>query len=82
MLSKFDDYPIHQTPEPILHVATASRNAYDRYWFNGYADDGSWYLGIGAAVYPNLGIMDCGVSLVIDGEQHAFHAARLASRAT
>ena len=76
MLSKFDDYPIHQTSEPILHVATASRNAYDRYWFNGYADDGSWYLGIGAAVYPNLGIMDCGVSLVIDGEQHAFHASR------
>jgi hypothetical protein len=80
MLSKFDDYPIHQTPEPILHVATASRNAYDRYWFNGYADDGGWYFGIGAAVYPNLGIMDCGLSLVIDGEQHAFHASRRAPR--
>ena len=67
MLSKLDDYPIHQTPEPIAIPATSDRNAYDRYWFNGYARDGSFYLGIGSAIYPNLGIMDCGFSLVIDG---------------
>ena len=78
MLSRFDDYPIHQTSEPIAHPATSDRNVYDRYWFNGYQDDGAFYFGIGAALYPNLGIMDCGLSLVIDGEQHAFHASRRA----
>jgi len=78
MLSRFDDYPIHQTPEPIAHVATSDRNAYDRYWFNGYAEDGEFYFGIGLAIYPNLGIMDCGFSIVRDGEQHAFHASRRA----
>ena len=77
-LTKFDDYPIHQTTHPIARTATSDRNAYDRFWFNGYQDDGAFYLGIGAAVYPNLGIMDCGFSLVIDGEQHAFHASRRA----
>ena len=76
MLSRFDDYPIHQTPEPIAHPATPNRNTYDRYWFNGYAEDGEFYFGIGAAVYPNLGIMDCGFSIVRDGEQHAFHGSR------
>ena len=78
MLSKFDDYPIHQTSQPIAQPATGDRNAYDRYWFNGYQDDGEFYFGIGAALYPNLGILDCGLSVVADGEQHAFHGSRRA----
>ena len=63
MLTKFDDYPIHQTPEPLAIVATTDRHAYDRYWFNGYQDDGEFYFGIGAAVFPNLGIVDLTVAL-------------------
>ena len=78
MLSKMDDYPIHQTSHPIAQPASSDRHVYDRYWFNGYQDDGGFYIGIGAAIYPNLRIMDCGFSLVIDGEQHAFHASRRA----
>ena len=61
MLSRFDDYPIHQTPQPIAHPATSDRNAYDRYWFNGYADDGEFYFGIGMGLYPHRGILDCGL---------------------
>jgi hypothetical protein len=80
VLSKFDDYPIHQTALPIAQPATGDRNAYDRYWFNGYQDDGEFYFGIGAALYPNLGILDCGFSIVRNGEQHAFHASRRAPR--
>ncbi len=78
MLTKFDDYPIHQTPEPIAQPASSDRNVYDRYWFNGYQDDGEFYFGIGSAIYPNLGIQDCGFSIVRGDEQHAFHASRRA----
>jgi hypothetical protein len=78
VLSRFDDYPVHQTAEPVAHVATGDRNAYDRYWFNGYADDGEFYFGVGMAIYPNRGILDCGFSIVRGGEQHAFHASRRA----
>jgi len=78
MLSKLDDYPIHQTSEPVAIPATSDRNVYDRYWWNGYQDDGAFMFGIGAALYPNLGIMDCSLSLVVDGEQHSFHASRRA----
>ena len=78
MLSKFDDYPIHQTPEPIAQPATSDRNFYDRYWFNGYAADGEFYFGIGLGYYPHRHVMDCGFSIVRDGEQHAFHASRRA----
>jgi hypothetical protein len=78
MLSEFDDYPIHQTAAPIAHPISGDRNHYDRYWFNGYQDDGEFYFGIGAARYPNLGILDCGFSIVREGEQHAFHGSRRA----
>ena len=30
MLTKGDDYPIHQTPEPVAHPASSDRNVYDR----------------------------------------------------
>lgn len=78
MLSRFDDYPIHQTPEPIAQPAATDRNVYDRYWFNGYDRDGEFYFGVGMGLYPNRGILDCGFSIVRDGEQHAFHASRRA----
>ncbi len=78
MLSKFDDYPIHQTPEPIAVPQSSDRNVYDRYWFNGYDKDGEFYFGIGLGFYPNLKIMDCGFSIARDGVQHAFHASRRA----
>jgi hypothetical protein len=79
MLNKLDDFPIHQTPEPIAHPATTDRNAYDRTWFNGYAPDGSYYFGIGMAIYPHRGIMDCAFSVVRPGGlQHCFYGSRRA----
>jgi hypothetical protein len=79
MLNKLDDFPIHQTPEPIAHPATSDRNVYDRTWFNGYAKDGSYYFGIGMAVYPHRGILDCAFSVVEpDGRQHCFYGSRRA----
>ncbi|MGI9288095.1 MAG: hypothetical protein ACR2P1_22110 [Pseudomonadales bacterium] len=78
MLSKFDDYPIHQTAKPLFHTASSDRFTYDRYWYNGHAGDGAFYFGIALCRYPNLGILDCGFSLVIDGHQYAFHGSRRA----
>jgi hypothetical protein len=79
MLTRFDDYPVHQTPEPVAHPASSDRNVYDRYWFNGYQDDGEFYFAAGMGLYPNRGIIDCGFSIGRDGEQHAFHASKRAS---
>lgn len=79
MLNKLDDFPIHQTPEPIAHPATSDRNVYDRTWFNGYANDGSYYFGIGMAIYPHRGVLDCAFSVVQPGKrQHCFYASRRA----
>ena len=79
MLNKLDDYPIHQTTEPVAHPATSDRNVYDRTWFNGYSPDGAWYFGIGMAVYPHRGILDCAFSVVEkDKMQHCFYGSRRA----
>lgn len=75
MLSKFDDYPIHQTAEPVFHTASSDRFHYDRYWYNAHALDGSFYFGVGLCRYPNLGILDGSLSLAIDGHQYAFHGS-------
>ena len=75
MLSKLDDYPVHQTPEPLYRTASSDRFTYDRYWYNAHAVDSAFYFGVGLCRYPNLGILDGSLSVVVDGRQYAFHAS-------
>jgi hypothetical protein len=76
MLTKADDFPIHQTPEPIAY-AGSSRNFYDRYFFNGYNPDGSCFFAAAMGIYPQLNIIDAAFSVVVDGVQHNLHASRI-----
>lgn len=79
MLNKLDDFPIHQTPEPIAHPWTSDRNVYDRFWFNGFSADGSYYFGIAMGLYPLRGVMDCAFSIVRPGGlQRSFFGSRRA----
>ena len=79
MLNRLDDFPVHQTPEPLAQPATSDRNFYDRTWFNGYALDGSWFFALTMAVYPHLRVLDCAFSVVRPGgRQHCFFASRRA----
>ena len=75
MLTKGDDYPIHQTAEPIAYAGT-DRNFYDRYFFNGYNAEGSLFFAAALGVYPLLNIMDAAFCVVVDGVQHNLHASR------
>jgi hypothetical protein len=75
MLTKGDDYPIHQTPDPIAFSGT-DRNFYDRYFFCAYLPDGSGYCATAFGVYPQLNIADAHFSVIRDGVQHCLHASR------
>ncbi len=75
MLSAGDDYPLHQTPEPIAY-AGSDRNFYDRYFFNGYNADGSVFFAAAMGFYPQLGIVDAAFCLTLDGIQHNLRASR------
>ena len=76
MLTKADDFPIHQTPEPIAYAGT-DRNFYDRYFFNGYQPDGREFFAIAFGVYPQLNVADAHFSVIRDGVEHCLHASRV-----
>ena len=75
MLTKGDDFPLHQTPEPMA-VSGSDRNFYDRYFFNGYSADGSIFFAAAMGIYPQLDIIDASFCLLIDGVQHNIRASR------
>jgi hypothetical protein len=70
-----DDYPIHQTPEPIA-IASAERNFYDRYFFNGYSAEGDLFFAAALGVYPQLDVMDASFCVFFEGKQHNIRASR------
>ena len=74
-LTRGDDFPIHQTPEPIAYSGT-DRNFYDRYFFNGYGADGDLFFAAALGVYPHLNIMDAAFCVVRDGVQTNLHASK------
>lgn len=76
MLTNLDDYPIHQTSEPMRHVATSDRNFYDRYYFNGFDKSGTCMFVVGLGVYPNLGVMDAFLLVFHDGLHRVVRASR------
>jgi hypothetical protein len=76
MLTKADDYPIHQTPEPIA-LAGTDRNFYDRYFFNGQAPDGSAMVAAAMGIYPHLNIIDAAVSVTDGATQRSLFASRI-----
>lgn len=75
VLSRGDDYPIHQTPDPVAYSGT-DRNFYDRYFINGYAPDGGSFFAVAFGVYPHLDVADAHFCVVRDGVQHCLHASR------
>lgn len=54
----FDEYPLHQVPLSLRHVASSDRNFYDRSYFNAHDRTGEVFFVTGLGVYPNLGVID------------------------
>jgi len=76
LITKGDDYPLHQTPDPVAYTG-ASRNFYDRYFFNGYDRDGEVFFALALGVYPYVNVMDGAFSVIIDGIQHNSYASKV-----
>lgn len=76
MLTAADDYPIHQLPTPIA-VAGTDRNFYDRFFFNGYAPDGSLFFAAAMGVYPHLNVIDAAFCVTDGVTQRSVFASRI-----
>ncbi|WP_171109208.1 MULTISPECIES: hypothetical protein [Streptomyces] len=70
-----DDYPVHQVPLSMKHVATGDRNAYDRSIFHVLDHQGRALLITGLGVYPNTGVIDAYATLRIGDTLHAVRAS-------
>jgi hypothetical protein len=68
-LSPLDEYPIHQAPISMRHVATSDRNFYDRYYFNCHGSSDEVFVVFSMGQYPNLGVQDSFL-LVADATTH------------
>jgi hypothetical protein len=75
MLTPFDDFPIHPSADPIAHPATGDPNHYDRYWFNGQAKDGSFFIAGAMGHYPVRGVIDSAFSVIYEGIEHSIFAS-------
>jgi hypothetical protein len=73
VLSRFDDYPIHQLAVPVAQAGNGHPDFYDRFWFNGYTEDVFFALAMGS--YPNRGVIDAAFSVVHDGVQRSVFAS-------
>jgi hypothetical protein len=78
VLSRFDDYPIHQVAVPIAQAGAGHPDFYDRFWFNGYTEDLFFALALGS--YPNRGVIDAAFSVVHDGVQRSVFTSGRAPR--
>lgn len=75
MLTRGDDYPLHQGAEPVAFAGT-DRNFYDRYFFNGYSADGRLFFAAAIGLYPQLDIIDASFCVLVEGVQHNLRASR------
>ena len=80
MLSSMDDYPLHQTAEPIRNVATSDRNFYDRYYFNLHGSSDELFLIMGARPVPQPRVQDA--FACVRGASSTRSSARRGSSAT
>jgi hypothetical protein len=70
-----DEYPVHQVPLSMAHVATGDRNAYDRCIFHVFDHGGQALLIAGLGVYPNQGVIDAYATLRTGDRMHAVRAS-------
>jgi hypothetical protein len=76
-MSGFDEYPIHQIPEPLRIVGTTDARAYERYWFTAQDPGNDVYIVMGFGFYPNLGTADAYAILVHENLHTTVRAHRL-----
>jgi len=78
MITEFDDYAVHQTPEPVSRPSTGDPNFYDRWFFAGHSADGRVVFEAALGLYPNRRVMDAHWVVLTGGMQHCFHGSRRA----
>ncbi|MBW2275278.1 MAG: hypothetical protein JRG96_18585 [Deltaproteobacteria bacterium] len=76
MISAWDDFPVHQTSQPVRFVGTSDRNFYDRYYFNLHASSDELFMIMGMGQYPNLAVQDAFACVRRGEKQYVVRASK------
>ena len=76
MLSKMDDYPLHQISDVMRVTQNSDRNFYDRYYFNLINPEEELFIVFGLGQYPNLATQDAFVLVRHKDKHHVLRASR------
>ena len=76
MLSKYDEYPVHQAPRPFAHIPSTDYSWDDGYYFGAMSPDEQVFLMIGARINPNADMIGGYVIMNVAGRQYTVRLSR------
>ena len=76
MVSRFDEYLVHQTEQPLALVASKHPEWQDRFYFNVHDRDGEVALMTGLGAYPNRNMMQAYIFAAHDGQHYSYLQVR------
>ncbi|MBA2282604.1 MAG: hypothetical protein H0W25_15440 [Acidimicrobiia bacterium] len=76
MLSRYDDFPVHQTARPVHEVSQSAAGFSDGYFFSVYSAEEAAYLFLTLRVHPNLDLVGAATGLGLDGHQRTVRLSR------
>lgn len=76
MLTPYDEYPVHQTPQPFSHIPSTDYSWDEGYWFAIFNPDEKVFVGVGARVNPNTDMFGGYAFVNLDGVQRTVRFSR------
>jgi hypothetical protein len=76
VVSRFDEYLVHQTEQPLSRVASDHPEWQDRFYFNVHDRNGEFALLTGLGAYPNRKMMQGYIFAVHDGLHYSYLQVR------
>lgn len=76
MLTKFDDFQIHQTPGPFSHVISSDPRWFDKTFYAVFNPQANVMLTTGSVVHTNVDLADGYVCLQVRGNQYNIRCSR------
>jgi len=75
-LTPYDEFPVHQAPQPFSYVPSTDYNWDDGYFFGAFNPDEQVFLGTGARVNPNSDMIGGYALINVAGHQLTFRFSR------
>jgi hypothetical protein len=76
VLTPYDEFPVHQTPQPFSHIPSTDYSWDEGYWFAIFNPEEKMFVGVGARVNPNTDMFGGYAFINRDGIQRTVRFSR------